>query len=290
MARGGINARLGSFALALLLPIGAIALPPMPERSGPRTDAVPAPLQGVGIEEHLGDRLPLDVKLVDQEGREITLGDRLGQGRPVILTLGYYGCPMLCGVVLNGLATGLRELKFEPGKDFDIVTVSIDAKETFELAAQKRASYFEELGWPADRIGWSFHVGSAEQTRRLADAVGFQYRWDEHTQQWAHAAAIFVITPDGRISRYLYGIAYPSQTLEHALVEAGEGKLGTTVDRLLLYCFHYDPDAGSYVFFATNVMKLGGLVTFIGLGGFLLHLWRGNRRRGDEAKGDHALR
>lgn len=289
MSSGGTVARLGLLAVVLALPIGANALPPMPERTGPSTDTVPAALQGVGIEEHPGFRLPLDVKLVDQEGREVTLGERFGHGRPVILTLGYYGCPMLCGVVLNGLAEGLKGLNLEPGKDFDVVTVSIDAKEKPELAAQKRESYFEELGWPVDRAGWSFHVGSAEETKRLADAVGFQYRWDERTQQWAHAAAVFVITPDGRVSRYLYGIQYPAQTLKLALVEAGEGNIGTTVDRLLLYCFHYDPGAGSYVFFATNVMKLGGLLTFAGLGGFLLHLWRGNRRR-DEEKDDHALR
>ena len=289
MFAGGTIARLGPLALALALPHGAEALPRLHERTGPSTAGVPAALEAVGIDEHLGDRLPLDVKLTDHQGREVTLGERLGHGRPVILTLGYYGCPMLCGVVLNGLAEGLKGLKYEPGRDFDVVTVSIDAKEKPELAADKRESYLEELGWPAD-ASWSFHVGAAEETRRLADAVGFKYRWDERTQQWAHAAAVFVVTPDGRISRYLYGIEYPPNTLKLALVEAAEGKLGTTVDRLLLYCFHYDPGAGSYVFFATNVMKLGGLLTFAGLGGFLLHLWRGNRRRRDEVKDDHALR
>lgn len=290
MAWGGTIARVGPLALALALPHGAGALPRIHEKAGPSAEGLPAALEAVGIEEHLGATLPLDVKLTDHEGRTGTLGERFGHGRPVILTLGYYGCPMLCGVVLNGLVEGLRGLKFEPGKDFDIVTVSIDPDEDAALAAQKRESFHEELGRPADRAGWSFHVATADQSRRLADAVGFEYRWDERTKQWAHAAAIFVVTPDGRVSRYLYGIEYPPASLKLALVEAGEGKLGNTVDRLLLYCFHYDPAAGSYVFFATNVMKLGGLLTLVGLGGFLLHLWRGNRRRRDEVKGDHALR
>ena len=283
-------ARLGPLALALALPHGAGALPRLHERTGPTADQVPAALAEVGIDEHLGAALPLDVKLVDHEGREVTLGKRLGHGRPVILTLGYYGCPMLCGVVLNGLVEGLRGVKFEPGKDFDILTVSIDPAEGPALAAEKRKNFHEELGRDPAKPGWWFHTTTADQAKRLADAVGFRYRWDERTSQWAHAAAIFVITPDGRVSRYLYGIEYPPNTLRLALLEAAEGKLGTTVDRLLLYCFHYDPGAGSYVFFATNVMKLGGLLTLAGLGGFLLYLWRGNRRRRDEVKENHALR
>jgi protein SCO1/2 len=281
--------RLGPLALALVLPHGAAALPQLPERPGP-ANAMPAALQAVGIDERLGAQLPLDVRLVDHEGREQPLRESFGRGRPVILTLGYYGCPMLCGMVLNGLSDGLKALPFEPGKDFDIVTVSIDPAEGPELAAEKRKSFHEVLGRDPALPGWSFHTATAEESRRLADAVGFRYHWDEKTKQWAHASAIFVITPDGRISRYLYGIEYPAATLRLALLEAGEGKLGTTGEKLLLYCFRYDAAAGSYVFFAANVMKLGGLLTMLGLGGFLLHLWRGNRRRRDEVKDDHALR
>lgn len=282
--------RLGPLVLALALPHGAAALPRLPERTGPAGEPVPAALQASGIDEHLGVQLPLDVKLVDHEGREAPLLERFGQGRPVILTLGYYGCPMLCGMVLNGLAAGLRDLKYEPGKDFDIVTVSIDPAEGWELAAEKRNSFHEDLGRDPALPGWSFHVAGAAESRRLADAVGFRYTWDERTKQWAHASAIFVITPDGRVSRYLYGIEYPAATLRLALLEAGEGKLGSTAEKLLLYCFQYDPAAGSYVFFALNAMKLGGLITMLGLGGFLFHLWRGSRRRRDEVKDDHALR
>jgi protein SCO1/2 len=287
---GGTMGRLGPLAVALILPHGAAALPPLPERAGPATTQVPAALQAAGIDERLGAQLPLDVRLVDHDGRELALGERFGQGRPVILTLGYYGCPMLCGMVLNGLVDGLKGLSFEPGKDFDLVTVSIDPAEGPALAAEKRKSLHEELGRDPALPGWSFHTAAAGESRRLADAVGFRYAWDEKTKQWAHASAIFVITPDGRLSRYLYGIEYPAATLRLALLEAGEGKLGSTAEKLLLYCFQYDPAAGSYVFFAHNLMKLGGLLTMLGLGGFLLHLWRGNRRRRDEVKDDHALR
>jgi protein SCO1/2 len=289
---GGTAARLGPLvvALAVALPGGAAAIGQLPERTAPAGDEAPAALAGVGIEEHPGARVPLDVRLTDHTGREVTLGERFGHGRPVILTLGYYGCPMLCSVVLNGLVKGLKGLPYRPGTDFDVVSVSIEPKETVALAAEKRANYVEELGADPARPGWWFHVAAASESRRLADAVGFRYRWDERTGQWAHAAAIYVLTPDGRISRYLYGIDFAPATLKLALVEAGEGKTGNTVDKLLLYCFHYDPAAGSYVFFATNVMKLGGLLTLAGLGGFLLHLWRGNRRRRDEVKEGHALR
>lgn len=237
-------------------------------------NVLPSELEAVQVKEHLGDTLPLDLVLTDHEGRQVKLGDYFGKGRPVIVNLGYYGCPMLCGLVLNGLTRGLQGLPYLPGREFDVVSVTIDPKEDTALAKQKRENVLEELGKEGAGAGWSFNTASAADIQRLADAVGFGYRWDEKGKQWAHTAVIAVASPEGKIARYLYGIEFKPQDLKLALLDASEGKVGSTVDRLLLYCFHYDSESKGYVLFARNFMKAGGAVTLVALGAFLVVMWR----------------
>lgn len=243
-------------------------------------NVTPSELEAVTVEEHLGEKLPLDLDLVDHEGRAVKLGDYFGKGRPVILNLGYYGCPMLCGLVLNGLTKGLKNVPFQPGREYDVISVTIDPKEDTALAKEKRESVLEAMGEAKGGQGWYFHTATEADIKKLAEAAGFGYRWDESTKQWAHAAVIILISPEGTISRYLYGIEFPPGDLRLGLLEASEGKVGSTVDRILLFCFHYDSEAKGYVLFARNMMKLGGALTLVTLGTFLLVL----RRRGGPRK------
>jgi protein SCO1/2 len=238
---------------------------------------LPAELEGVGIEEKFGSKIDLDLTFIAENGHPAALRDYFGRGRPVILNLVYYSCPMLCTLVLNGQTAALREVPWTPGEEFEVVTISIDPTETFALAGQKRASYLESYGRPAP--GWHFLTDHRGNVRKLAEQVGFRYRYDEQGQQYAHAAAIMVLTEEGAVSRYLYGVRYRARDLRLALTEASAGKTGTTVDRLLLYCFHYDPKARSYVLFATNLMRAGGAAVVMVLAVFLIGLWRRERMR-----------
>ncbi len=239
----------------------------------------PAAFDGMGVEEHLGDTIPLDLTFIDDLGRQVRLGDYFHQGKPVILSLVYYNCPMLCNLILNGLSDGMKGVDFVAGNEYQVVTISFNPLETAELASAKRANYLKELGRPDVDRGWAFHVSPDDQVKRLADAVGFQYYWDDERQEYAHPSAVFVLTEDGRLSRYLYGIAFQPRDVRLALLEAAEGKIGTTIDKLLLYCFHYDPDARGYVVFAGNVMRLGGVATVLVLGGMIGVLWFRDRRK-----------
>ncbi|PWB73659.1 SCO family protein [candidate division GN15 bacterium] len=235
-------------------------------------------MKGVGITEHLGSRIPTDLKFTDDHGRNVTLGEYFGDGKPVVLDLVYYDCPMLCTYVLNGVTTAAKQLPWTPGKEYRLVTISINPREHADLAAAKKAIYLHELGKPGAESGWSFLVGDSTQSRALADALGWQYYYDAKIKEYVHTAATFVLTPNGTISRYLYGIEYKPQDLKLALLEASEGKIGNTIDKLVLYCFHYDPNAKGYVLFAQNVMKIGGAVAVVVLGLFLLLLWRRERK------------
>lgn len=241
-------------------------------------DTVPE-LMRIDIEEHLGDYVPVDLTFTDDRGRTVQFGDYFNDEQPVVLFLGYYECPMLCNLVMNGLVQGIKELKWQPGVDYQIVSVSINPGETHQLAAAKKKNYLEALQIPSASEGWSFLVGEEKQSRQLADAVGFKYYWDEKTQQYAHPAAIYLISPDGKISRYLYGIQFDPKDLRLGLLEASEGRIGNTLDKLVLYCYHYDPDSEGYVIFAGNVMRLGGLVTLVVLGILLVWLWRREHHR-----------
>jgi cytochrome c oxidase subunit II len=247
--------------LALLAGGLAVALVLAGPAAGQRKEPAPEALADVGVDEHLNAQIPLDLRFRDENGRERTLASLFPGDRPAILTLNYSDCPMLCTLVLNGMVDGLRELAWTPGREFDVISVSIDPLETPQRARLTKQRYLRDYGRPGTADGWHFMTGSAENIQRLADAVGFRFKYVEQEKQYVHAAVILVCTPQGRVSRYLYGVQFPEQTLRLSLVEAGEGKVGSTLDRVLLFCFHYDAEAGRYGPVARNLMKLGAGVT-----------------------------
>ncbi len=241
------------------------------------TEQTPQELKEVGVVEHLGAKIPMDLAFTDEKGAPVKLGDFFGQGKPVILNLAYYECPMLCTLVLNGVAEAVKKQTLKPERDFTLLTVTVDPKEHHDLALLKRGVYVKALGGDLPEGAWHFLTNPTDQARKLALAIGFQYHWDEEGKQWAHPAVTIILTADGTISRYLYGISYKPRDLRLALVEASEGKIGSTVDKVLLYCFHYDPEARGYVLFARNIMKIGGAFTMLLLGFFLFFLWKRER-------------
>jgi protein SCO1/2 len=241
----------------------------------------PPQLAGVDVVERPGAQIPLDLQFVDESDDTTVIGRYFEQGQPVVLVLAYYTCPMLCNLVMNGLSDAVKEMDWLPGQEFSMLTVSIDPRETSFLAKAKKENYIAYLDRGDLAAGWHFLVGPESQSRQLADAVGFQYRYDEDQQQYAHPAVLTILTEGGVVSRYLYGIEFNPRDLRLALLEASEGKIGNTIDRLILYCYHYDPEAGGYVLFAQNVMRLGGGVTLVlltGLIGVLLLRERRKRR------------
>lgn len=250
-----------------------VALLAAAEPRAERMEPLPEELEGVGIEEHLDAPIPLELEFTDETGRPVTLAQYFKAGRPVLLTLVYYRCPMLCTLVLNGMVDALRETGLTPGKDLEMVTVSFDPAETPTLAKFKKQGYVREYGDPAAATAWHFLVGAEEPVRRLTDAVGFGYRWSDESKEFVHQAALFVLTPDGRLSRYLYGVMFDPRTLRLSLLEANEGKIGSTLDRILLYCFHYDSARGRYSLAATNIMRLGGALTVLILASALIPFW-----------------
>jgi cytochrome c oxidase subunit 2 len=254
-----------------------------------RGEPLPDDLRGVGITEHLNARLPLDLEFTDDEGRAVRLGDYFHGHRPVIFNLAYYTCPMLCTLVLNGVVESTNQLDWTLGEQFENVTVSIDPSETPALAKAKKENYLHTYKKAGAADHWHFLVGRPENITRLAEAAGFGYRYDPTQKQFIHAAVTMVVTPDGRLSRYLYGIECPPQTLRLALLEAGQGKIGNTIDKLVLYCYHYDPSVGRYSPAAIRIMQVGGALTAGVLGVLLFGLRLGERRRrrerGSKGKG-----
>jgi protein SCO1/2 len=236
-------------------------------------------LRDVGFDQRLDESLPLDASFRDERGTEVRLGEYFGR-RPVILALVYYECPMLCTLVLNGLTSALNVLRFDVGKEFEVVTISIDPRDTPTLAARKKATYLDRYARAGAEAGWHFLTGEQASIKRVAEAIGFRYAFDPEQQQFAHAAGVVVLTPQGRIARYYYGVEYPPRDLRLGLVEAGEGRIGSPIDQLLLYCYHYDPHTGRYGATVMNLLRLGGAVTLLALGGFVgLMVWRESRRR-----------
>lgn len=253
-----------------------------------RAEPLPDELEGVGITEKLGAQLPLDARFVADTGDTITLQQYFDGQRPVVLNLGYYGCPMLCGLVTNGLLEALTSMDWLPGQEFEIVTLSFDPQESQTLAALKKHNYLEQLGRPEAAAGWHFLVGQEAEIKRVTGAAGFDYRWNDRLGQFSHAAVLIVCTPDGRVSRYLYGILFDPQTLRLSLVEAAEGKVGSTVDKIILFCFQYDATAGRYAPAARNLMKAGGLVMILVLGGVLTKFWRREKSRQHRTRKDQS--
>lgn len=242
-------------------------------------NGIPDPLKKVGIEQRLGENLPLSAEFKDENGKIVKLGDYFGKGRPVIVTLVYFECPMLCNQVLNGLTGTLKGVSFDAGKEFDVVAVSFDAKEFDkpELAKNKKASYMERYGRPGTENGWHFLTGSQASIDAITQATGFKYAWDEKSSQFAHGSAIMIATPEGKLSRYFYGIDYSPRDVKLGIVESAESKVGSVADELMLYCFHYDPSSGKYGFQILSVLRLTAIAMLLGMGLMGFVFWRRNK-------------
>lgn len=246
---------------------------PRPEL-GPTGSGMPPALREVKIEQRLNEQIPLDAEFKDSTGRTVRLSEYFKGTKPVVLALVFYKCPMLCNQILNGVLASVRSQSFTVGREFDVLTVSFDPRETFALAAEKKASYIERYNRPGAETGWHFLTGDEANIRKLTDAVGFHYNYDAKTDQFAHAAGIMLLTPEGRVARYFYGIEYGARDMRLGLVEASENKIGSLVDQLLLYCYHYDPATGTYGPAVMNIMRAGGVLTVIGIGALILVLRR----------------
>ena len=263
-------------AAALALALGTAApAPPVPEQG-----EVPPALRNVEIMEQLGGQVPLEATFRDQGGRTVALGELLAGGEPVVMALVYYECPMLCGLVLGGLARGMRQTGLELGKDFRALSVSFDPREKPGLALVRQTAWLQSMGRPEATAGWRFLTGEEPQIRKVTEAVGFKYAYDEATKQYAHAAAIVVLAPGGKVSRYLYGVEYPGRDLRLALVEAGQGRVGTSFDKFLLTCYRYDPATRRYVPYAMGFVRAGAVLVAVVLASALAVFWRREARKG----------
>jgi protein SCO1/2 len=248
--------------------------------TGPGLDASATPeiLQHVGIDQNIGAPLPLDLEFRDETGAPVKLGSYFGD-KPVILTLVYYDCPMLCTEVLNGLSRSLAPLNYSIGEEFEVVTVSFDPRETPTLASQKKAVYTQRYGRPGTQEGWHFLTGEAPAIDKLTGTVGFNYVYDEAEGQFVHGSAIMIVSPQGTVSHYFFGIEYPSEDIRLAIIESSEEKLGTVFDQIMLYCFNYDPEQGRYGVAIMNAMRVAGLITLVGMGSFMIIMFKRDRRR-----------
>lgn len=261
-------------SLAVLGPLSSMARD-MAVPLGKVSSEVPLEMQGVGITEHLGRKLDLGLEFVNEEGQVTTLSHYFDGKRPVLLSLVYYGCPNLCSYHLNGVTDTLKKMDWSLGQQFDMVVVSIDPSEKPELAHNKKASYLKSYGRPESAKGWHFLTGSEAAIKSLADQVGFGYRWDEQSKQWVHAAAAYIISPDGTLNRYLYGIDINDKTLRLSLVEASDNKIGTLMDRVLLFCLHYDPVGRGYSLYVYRVVRvMAALTVFITVLVLVRFWWR----------------
>jgi len=230
----------------------------------------------IGIDQKLNQQIPLDLTFRDELGRAVRLGQYFGE-KPVMLTLVYYSCPMLCNMVLDGVVNSIRELRFDAGKEYEIVTVSFDPRETPALAAEKKSLYTKRYGRKGVAEGWHFLTGDEKSIKALTSAVGFRYKYDQRIKQYAHGTATMIVTPQGRVARYFYGIDIPARDLRLGLIEASKNKIGKFTDQLLLLCYHYDPATGRYSASAMTAVRASGLVTVLGIAGMILFMNRKNR-------------
>jgi protein SCO1/2 len=267
----------GMRTVAALLVLAIVTPPSLSAaaNNAPRPDDV---LAGIDVRQRLGEALPLDAVFTDESGARVELGDYFGD-RPVVLALVYYECPMLCTLVLNGLVKALRAMKYEPGDEFEIVVVSFDPEETPDLAAAKKAKYVDAYDRDLGGEGWHFLTGDVDSIGRLTEAAGFDYVYDPQRDEYAHAATLMIVTPEGKLARYLFGVEYSSRDLQLAVVEASQGTIGGVVERFLLFCYHYDPALGRYSAAAMNLVRLGGIATVSGMVIFFMVMRRRERRR-----------
>jgi protein SCO1 len=243
-----------------------------------QTAARPAVLNSVGIEQKMGAQAPLDLAFSDEQGRRVQL--RQFTGKPVILALVYYQCPSLCNMILNGLLRSVKGMRLTAGNDFEIVAVSFDPRDTPTMAAAKKQAYVKGYNHAGSESGWHFLTGNEASIKSLADSVGFHYAFDAVSNQYAHGSAIMLLTPEGRVSKYFYGIDYPARDVRLGLVEASHGRIGSAVDQVMLYCYHYDPSVGKYGLVIMNVLRIAALITLAGLLAFMAVMLRRDFRRG----------
>jgi protein SCO1/2 len=253
------------------------------QQMGIPSASLPSIMQGVGIDQNLNAQIPLELQFKDENGQVVRLGQYFRQ-KPVVLALVYYECPGLCDLILNGLTHSMEQISLNVGSDYEVVTVSFNPKETWQLANAKKANYIEKYQRPGAKQGWHFLTGDEASIKSLADTVGFHYRYDPISKQFAHASAIYVITPEGKIARYFFGIEYKPRDLRLGLVEASANKIGTTADQVLLFCYHYDPTTGKYGMAITAVTRALGTATVLLLGGFVFIMLRRERQSHPDAR------
>jgi len=267
------NSQLIFFLVALFIGYGSTVT-----AQGLTSNSMPELLRNVGIDQKLNAQIPLDIAFKNEAGEIIQLNEYFGE-KPVILSLVYYECPMLCGMILNGLVSSLRVMNFDVGDQFNVLAVSFDHEETPALAAEKKRAYIHRYDRIGSEDGWHFLTGDENSIKKLTESVGFRYVYDAEKDQYAHASGIMILTPEGRVSRYYYGIEYSPKDMRLGLIEASENKIGSVVDQVLLYCFHYDPITGKYGLVIMNVIRLAGIVTVFAIGSFMLVMFRRDRKR-----------
>ena len=247
-------------------------------------NGLPEALQKIGIEQKLGEQLPLETEFKNEDGQVIKLSRIFESGRPVILAFVYYECPMLCNEVLNGLSGSLKGISLDAGKDFDVVAISFDARENDkpDLAKNKKAAYMERYGRPGAEKGWHFLTGTQASIDSVTKAAGFGFRWDEKSEQFAHAGGVMLVTPQGKMSRYFYGIDYSPRDLKLGVMESAENRVGNAADQMLLYCYHYDPATGKYGLAILSIIRIGAVLTLLGMGAMGFVFWRRGRRVNSE--------
>jgi len=247
----------------------------------------PSLLDKVGVDQRLGNSIPLDITFKDETGKIVKLGDFFNKGKPVALTLNYFSCPMLCPLVLDSLANTVKNMDFTVGKQYEIITVAIDPREGPRDAAKAKEKYLAKYNRPGAAQGWHFLTGSEQNIRRLADAVGVRYAYDAKLDQYAHPAVLIVLTPEGKISKYFMGLPSSPTDLKLGLIEASGGKIGSIVDQAVLFCYHYNPVTGKYDFVVMNLIRAGFILTTLILGSFVFYWWRRDHQRN---KGDKSVR
>jgi protein SCO1/2 len=277
----------GFLALALAFAGSAsVSAQTIPDNVGASSSGLPVALRNVGFEPPLNGQIPLALRFKDEAGNDVAFGDYF-HGKPVVLALVYYGCPMLCNQVEQGVVGSLKMLSFNPGNDYEVVFVSFDSRESADMAAQKKTSALKHFGRPQTAAGWHFLTGTKDSIDAITQAANFRYSFDTKTNIFAHASGIMLLTPDGRISRYFYGVEYPSRDMRLGLIDASAGKIGTPIDHLLLYCFQYDPSTARYSATILRIVRIGGLFTIFTIVAGILIFRRRDHALDSKAQGAH---